>query len=417
MKTKKKLHQATWFRIVVATVIVASAVVGYLSYSKSANFSKKQTARSVKVIRRDVRRDLLLTGKVLPASSIAVYSPVSGQLKQILVSEGDVVEEKQLLFSVQQDSSGQKELESRQAEVQRTRLEMQAAEENLERRRNVRDLFSQLENEKAENDYYRAKLAFESARQQLTLLEEALGLTTAGKKTSTKKQSNGRLSTIFVKAPKKGMVTFLNKAEGESVMATAESAEATGREVLTISDTDQMMVRSRILESDLSVVQTGLPVQIRLDAFPQKTYQGLVKRISQQGVEDKSGGYTYFVTDILIQNPDLDVRSQMNATIELIVAEKKNVLALPANAVATLNGNSVVELPRSSNSDPVRYKKIKAGLATDLWVEVSEDDLKEGDTVLEIDFAKIDLRRLSEGKLGDAGSMTSEKLGKRSGQN
>ena len=98
-------------------------------------------------------------------------------------------------------------------------------------------------------------------------------------------------------------------------MATAESAEATGREVLTISDTDQMMVRSRILESDLSVVQTGMPVQIRLDAFPQKTYQGLVRRISQQGVEDKTGGYTYFVTDILIQNPDLDVRSQMNATI------------------------------------------------------------------------------------------------------
>ncbi|MEY2989061.1 MAG: hypothetical protein RJB13_2582 [Pseudomonadota bacterium] len=417
MKTKKKFHQTTWFRITLGIIIAASAISGYLSYRTSANFTKKQMARSVKVVRRDVRRDLLLTGKVLPASSIAVYSPVSGQLKQILVGEGDVVDEKQVLFSVQQDSSGQKELESRQAEVQRTRLEMQAAEENLERRRNVRDLFSQLENEKAENDYYRAKLAFESARQQLTLLEEALGLSGTGKKTSAKKQANGRLSTIFVKAPKKGMVTFLNKAEGESVMATAESAEATGREVLTISDTDQMMVRSRILESDLSVVQAGLPVQIRLDAFPKKTYQGTVKRISQQGVEDKSGGYTYFVTDILIQNPDIDVRSQMNATIELIVAEKKDVLALPANAVATLNGNSVVELQRNSSSEPVRYKKIKAGLATDLWVEVAEDDLKEGDSVLEIDFAKIDLRKLSEGKLGDNDNMSTEKLGKRSGQN
>ena len=416
MKSKKKFHQTTWFKLAVASVVIASAVAGYLSYRTSAQFTKKQLSRSVKVVRRDIRRDLLLTGKVLPASSIAVYSPVSGQLKQILVNEGDVVEEKQILFSAQQDSSGQKELESRQAEVQRTRLEMQAAEENLERRRNVRDLFSQLENEKAENDYDRAKLAFDSARQQLTLLEEALGLNSSGKN-SGKKKTNGRLSTIFVKAPKKGMVTFLNKAEGESVMATAESAEATGREVLTISDTDQMMVRSRILESDLSVVQTGMPVQIRLDAFPQKTYQGLVRRISQQGVEDKTGGYTYFVTDILIQNPDLDVRSQMNATIELIVAEKKNVLALPANSVATLNGNSVVELPRNSTSDPVRYKKIKAGLATDLWVEVAEEDFKEGDSVLEIDFAKIDLRKLSEGKLGNGDSPATEKLGKRSGQN
>lgn len=414
MKKQKKFHQSAWFKIMIAAIVVVAGTYGYLGYRKSAQFSKKQMARSVKVVRRDVRRDLLLTGKVLPASSIAVYSPVSGQLKQILVSEGDVVEEKQLLFSVQQDSSGQKELESRQAEVQRTRLEMQAAEENLERRRNVRDLFSQLENEKAENDFYRAKLAFESAKQQLTLLEEALGLTSAGK-SAKKKQTNGRLSTIFVNAPKKGMVTFLNKAEGESVMATAESAEATGREVLTISDTEQMMVRSRILESDLSVVQSGMPVQIRLDAFPKKTYQGIVRRISQQGVEDKSGGYTYFVTDILIQNPDLDVRSQMNATIELVVAEKKNVLALPANAVATLNGHSVVELPRASSSEPVRYKKIKAGLATDLWVEVAGDEIKEGDSVLEIDFAKIDLRKLSEGKLGDGAAP--EKLGRKSDQN
>jgi hypothetical protein len=138
----------------------------------------------------------------------------------------------------------------------------------------------------------------------------------------------------------------------------------------------------------------------------------VIKRISQQGVEDKSGGYTYFVTDILIQNPDLDVRSQMNATIELVVAESKNVLALPANAIATLNGHSVVELPRRSEREPVRYKNIKAGLATDLWVEVTGDELKEGDAVLEIDFAKIDLRKLSEGKLGEGTGR--EKLGRKS---
>ena len=65
----------------------------------------------------------------------------------------------------------------------------------------------------------------------------------------------------------------------------------------------------------------------------------------------------------------------------------------------------------------MRYKKIKAGLATDLWVEVAEEDFKEGDSVLEIDFAKIDLRKLSEGKLGNGDSPATEKLGKRSGQN
>ena len=408
MKPQKPFYKKTLFLLAAAALLLLAAGFYFARYNRNAKFESQQALRTVKVIRRDVRRDLLLTGKVLPASSIAVYSPVSGQLRQILVNEGQSVQENQLLFAVLQDSSGQKELEARQAEVQRTRLEMQAADENLERRKNVRDLFSQSENEKAENDYYRAKLAFDAAKQQLSLLEEALGLGT-GKSGVKKKTKDGRLSMIFVKAPKRGLVTFLNKAVGESVMATAESAEATGREVLIISDTEKMMVRSRILESDLAVVKTGQPVRIKLDAFPKKSYEGVVSRISQQGVEDKAGGYTYFVTDILIQKPDLDVRSQMNASIELIVAETKNALALPANAVATLNGNSVVELPRSSQSQTPNFKKVRTGLATDLWVELTGDELKEGEPVLEIDFAKIDLKSLSEGKLGEAVRVDSQR--------
>lgn len=403
MKARKPFYKRTPFILVAGTLFIVICSFAITRYKRNSAFETQQKKRTVQVVRRDVRRDLLLTGKVLPASSIAVYSPVSGQLRQILVNEGEQVKENQILFAVLQDSSGQKELEARQAEVQRTRLEMRAAEENLERRKNVRDLFSQSENEKAENDFDRARLAFDAAKQQLSLLEEALGL--SSKNPSHAKQGRERrLAEIFVKAPRAGVVTFLNKAVGESVMATAESAEATGREVLIISDTAKMMVRSRILESDLAVVKTGQPVQIKLDAFPKKVYQGLVSRISQQGIEDKSGGYTYFVTDILVQNPDLDVRSQMNASIELIVAENKNVLALPANAVATLNGHSVVEIPRSSSTDQPSFKKIKTGLTTDLWVELTGNELQENDTVLEIDFAKLDLKSLADGKLGDSAS-------------
>lgn len=401
MKNKKPFYKNTLVLISFAIVALVIASFAWTRYNRRAQFEKEQASRTVSVVRRDVRRDLLLTGKVLPSSSIAVYSPVSGQLKQIVVQEGEHVKDGQILFAVLQDTSGQKELEARQNEVQRTKLELQAAEENLERRRNVKDLFSQAENEKAENDYERAQLAYTAARQQLNLLENALGLSADGKPKKTKRGVESRTSIVYIKAPKQGVITFLNKAAGESVMATTESAEATGREVLIISDTDKMMVRSRILESDLAVVNVGQSVQIKLDAFPQKSYRGAVSRISQQGVEDKTGGYTYFVTDMVIEKPDANVRAQMNASIELVVAEKKDVLALPANAVASLSGNSVVELPRESPTSPAQYRSIKTGIATDLWVEILGDELKLGEKVLEIDFAKLDLKSLAEGKLGD----------------
>jgi RND family efflux transporter MFP subunit len=408
MKNQRPVYRRPLVLIPFFIVLIATSGYFWSRYNRQAKFQREQNARTVQVVKRDVRRDLLLTGKVLASSSIAVYSPVSGQLKQIQVQEGERVKEGQILFAVLQDTSGQKELEARQSEVQRTRLELAAAEENLDRRKNVLDLFSQAENEKAENDYQRAKLAYNTARQQLDLLESALGISNSRAGTS-KRKTEARTSVIFIKAPRQGVVTFLNKAVGESVMATTESAEATGREVLILSDTEKMMVRSRILESDLAVVKTGQPVQIKLDAFPKKPYRGKVSRISQQGVEDKAGGYTYFVTDLLIENPDADVRAQMNATIELIVAERKDVPALPANAVASLSGHSVVELPRESPSAPPRYRSVKTGVSTDLWVELTGEELAVGERVLEIDFSKLDLKKLAEGTLGTyaAGSSSS----------
>ncbi|NBW82351.1 biotin/lipoyl-binding protein, partial [bacterium] len=248
MKKQRPFFKKPLFIIIAASLCAIIAIFSWTRYNRLAKFEKDQNAKTVSVVRRDIRRDLLLTGKILPSSSIAVYSPVSGQLKQIHVQEGQRVNDGQLLFAVLQDTSGQKELEARQSEVQRTRLELQAAEENLERRKNVKDLFSQVENEKAENDFERAQLAHNTAREQLNLLENSLGLSGGTNPIrKTKKGVVSRTSIIFVKAPKRGVVTFLNKAVGESVMATTESAEATGREVLILSDIEQMMVRSKIL--------------------------------------------------------------------------------------------------------------------------------------------------------------------------
>jgi len=217
--------------------------------------------------------------------------------------------------------------------------------------------------------------------------------------------------------------------------------------VLTLSDLEKMLVRSRILESDLASVKTGMGVKLRLDAFRTKEYAGTVSRISQQGIEDKSAGYTYFVTDVVFERPDQDVRSQMNATINLTVAEKKNVLTLPSIAVATLSGNSVVELPpgaggESSNAadegkgkaakdekksrgsgrnggggdgakhdgpEP-RYRKVSVGLSTETLVEITDPAVKEGDEFLEIDFSRLDLKALAEGTLGDNDKVTERQL-------
>lgn len=393
MKNKTSARKK-WLTILGSIFLVFVAGGFYIRHSRQSAYQEKLNARKVKVTKKDVRKELFLTGKVLPASSIAVYSPVSGQLKEIFINEGDTVKKGQNLFSVLQDSTGQRELEAQRAEVDRARLDVKAAEEQRQRRRTVRDLFSDSDNQKEESDYERKQLDLQNALDKLKLLEETLGL----RQNRGRKQKSDGLSLIYMRAPKDGVVTFINKFVGESVFGTSESVDSTGKEVLTLSDLDKMIVRSQVLESDLANVHVGMAAEVKLDAFRDKTYPGVISRISQQGVEDKNGSYTYFVTDVTISKPDSDVRAQMNASLQMLIAEKKEVLALPANAVASLNGHSVVELPSLRPGKP-KYKEVKTGLTTEQNVEIVEG-LNEGDEVLEIDFAALNLKDLAAGKLG-----------------
>lgn len=410
------LRLRRWLIIIGIAMGLVGGGVAAVRYRSQKALQKELDRRKTTVKRTDVRKELVITGKVLPSSSVAVYSPASGQIKQLLVKEGDSVTEGQVLFAVSQDTSGQRELEMAESEAAKAKLEYRVASEAVERRQDVKDLFSDIENQRAQDDFERKRLELNAAEQKLALLRETLGLDTAKARLAGKPSSQIKLSKqgkgnsgdphqpqsgqiIFVKAPKPGVVTYISKSLGESVLASNENADLNGREVIILSDLDQMIVRSRILESDLAQVKVGMETDVRLDAYRDRKYIGQVSRISLQGIDDKNAGYTYFVTDIVFKNPDSFVRSQMNATVNLLVAERKNVLALPANAIASMNGNAVVEIPSDSPQHP-RYRKITTGLATESLVEITDPGFVEGDEVLEIDFSKLDLKSLSEGKLG-----------------
>jgi multidrug efflux pump subunit AcrA (membrane-fusion protein) len=388
--------------------VVGGAAFGvsyYLKGKEQKQFSDAINERRVKVSRKDLKKILYLTGKVLPASSIAVYSPVSGQITNILVKEGDRVRSGQALFSVKQDSTGEKELESRRNEVDRARLELKSAEENLTRMKGVEDLFSVSEQQKAEIEAERRRIDLAAAIDRLHLLEESLGLMESGGRAKPLTRKNSSLSTIFVTAPRDSFVTLISKSIGDAVLGTTGATQsASDNDVVTLSDVQKMIVRVKVLESDLELVKVGTPVQIKLDALRTKEYRGKVARISQQGIDDKQGGYTYFQTDVSIDDLDAQVRAQMNASLQIFVAEQKAVLTLPVDAVASANNHAVVELPPGSDerlsADRVpTYKELKVGLSNEEDREVLGGDIKEGDEFLRIDFSKIDPKALADGTL------------------
>lgn len=398
---RKRSALLKWLLPLAALSGLGIAASGFLTSREQERLRQTFREREVVVERRTIRKVLYLTGKVLPASSINVYSPVSGQITAILVKEGDRVAADQPLFSVKQDSTGQKELETRRNDVERARLDLESAEDSLSRIKSVGELFAQTDRDKAEMEYQRKRLEYDAAVERLALLEDSLGLA-GGKR---RKSSGGsQLSTIFVQAPRNSFVTLISKSIGDAVIGTTTGNQIAESEVMTLSDVDQMIVRTKVLESDLELVSVGTPVTIRLDAFKSQEYRGKVVRVSQQGIDDKTGGFTYFMADVSIENQDAKVRAQMNASLQLFVAEKANVLAVPVDAVATSGDHSVVERPPAadekltSDRSPV-YREVKAGLSSEDYVEILDGGVKEGERLLRIDYAQIDPKALAEGKI------------------
>jgi HlyD family secretion protein len=96
---------------------------------------------------------------------------------------------------------------------------------------------------------------------------------------------------------------------------------------------------------DIVKVKAGMPASIVLDAFPKESYTGTVASIS--AVPTETSGVVSYEAKILLTINRTDVYSKMSATVEVITAEKKNILLIPAAATTSENGKTYVRVSGS----------------------------------------------------------------------
>ena len=87
----------------------------------------------------------------------------------------------------------------------------------------------------------------------------------------------------------------LGVSPGDLVLAGTGAGDSTDdRMVMVVADMSTLTVRTRVLEADLRYVKVDLPVKVKLDAYPDVNYDGVVQHIGGQGRTDNKAGYTYF---------------------------------------------------------------------------------------------------------------------------
>ena len=152
-----------------------------------------------------------------------------------------------------------------------------------------------------------------------------------------------------------------------------------------IYDLSFLKLEMNISELDLSRLQSGQLVEITADAIPGEVFEGRVDRVSINGTT--TNGFTTYPATILLEEYG-GLNPGMNVSADIIVAQLKSALTIPASAVQ--RGDTVL-VPQagalsedgSTVIDPTKSEErtVTLGGGDGTYVEITSG-LNEGEAVL-----------------------------------
>ncbi|MFQ5529688.1 MAG: efflux RND transporter periplasmic adaptor subunit, partial [Gemmatimonadota bacterium] len=353
------------------------------------------------------------TGHIEPKTAVDISADVSGRIVQLTVEEGDDVEESQLLLVID-DARFQAALQRSEATLAdaiateaRARAGAEQAARDWER---IRDLKSRLPEMVTETEFETARTTSEV---QARLAESARHGVEAAR--AGVREAEDQLSKTVIRAPMSGRVTRLNVERGET--AVVGTMNNPGSLLLTVSDLSVMEAVIEVDETDVPEISTGDSTVVRIDAFGDREFTGRVTTIGNSSLRPRaslgSDQAIDFEVRITLDDADVDLRTDLSATADVITEVRPQALSIPIIALTLLDADEFEAVPNendpppedSGNEDSVegvfvvedgiaRFRPVEVGVAGDRYFEVLSG-LEEGLTIVSGTFQAI--RELSDG--------------------
>jgi HlyD family secretion protein len=136
-----------------------------------------------------------------------------------------------------------------------------------------------------------------------------------------------------VRAPISGTVIERTVESGQ-IIASATGNVSGGTTLLKLADLTDMRVRMLVDETDIGQVTRGMTARVTAQAFPGRTFVGVVEKLEPQAVVNQN--VTMFPVLVSLPNPEGLLKPGMNAQVAIEVARRANVLAISIEAVVAM---------------------------------------------------------------------------------
>jgi len=257
-----------------------------------------------------------------------------------------------------------------QADVAAAKLD--SAQQNLELTRSktdtdVRTALNALENAKAALSSALAGTA------QNTIKAQQVAAARAAVKQAEAQvaYSRAQYAKTVIRTPISGTVLALDVQQGETIAAGLSAPT-----LIRVTDLNRLQVDAFVDETDIGGVHLGQAAKVTVDAYPNRAFRGRVVKIAS-GATMQQNVVTYDTT-VALDNPKGLLKPDMTATVEIVVVERKNVLAVPIEAVKSEKMGQMVYVLEGKEVVP---RPVVTGISDDTMTEIRRG-LRSGETIV-----------------------------------
>lgn len=272
-----------------------------------------------------------------PSSTAHVGPLVPGRITRVNVALGDRVRKGQALGAV-----ASSDVSSARARMDQARARLTAAESALQRQKQLSSegIGAQRSLVEAEAQVGELRAEVEGLRRQLSVF------------------GSGAAGELTLSSPIDGVVVAVQGTLGETA--------SPDQPAFIVTDPNRVWVRGSVPELELERVNSSAAVVVRLHAFPDLSMTGTIIYIAP-ALDEKTRSLPISVK---LDSPDPRLRSGLFGSIEIVGGRAdERVLVVPVDAVATIDGQTVVFVP-ADEPDSFKPQPIALGRRAGGFFEV-----------------------------------------------
>jgi len=289
-----------WVAVFLAAVAVVVGGVWYFRHGQQ----DAPAYQTVAVTRGDLTQVVTATGTLNPVVNVTVGSQVSGIITRLYVDFNSVVKSNQVIAEID-PSTYEAQLNQAKANLANAKanLELQQAEMQRDEKLYTNNLISG-------SDYDTAVATRDEAAAQVQIQEASV----------TNALAN--LGYCKIHSPVDGVVISRAVDLGQTVASSFNTPTL----FQIANDLTKMQIDTAVDEADIGGVKEGQPVDFTVDAYPNRTFEGVV--IQVRNAPTTVNNVVTYDTVIGVTNADYSLKPGMTASVSIVVAQHNDVLEI-----------------------------------------------------------------------------------------